>query len=84
MGEIKGVATGGAVSEFRADVGLLQKGQKAMLGLVVNMIQISRQILVVDREQIFQYALPPLQLDDDNLGYSLTQVAEMIVYINSF
>ena len=41
VGKIKGVATGGLYQNLEQMIGLLQKGQKATLGLVVNVIQIS-------------------------------------------
>ena len=83
-GEIKTNTARRLYQNLEQMVGLLQKDQKVMLGLVVNMAKISPQILVVKETGIQQYTLPPLLSNTKELGSSLTTMAEMMVYFNSF
>ncbi len=86
VGEIKTEERGGETQNLEQMVGLFQKDQKVMLGLVVNPTYITPQILVRGQEKITCYYLRTLPLDDDDvtLRDSLKQLAEMIVYFNSF
>lgn len=82
VGEIKSQGTGGIYQNLEQMVGLLQKDQMVMLGLVVYPTKILPQMLVCCKKNITCYPLPSLPLKNCNLGRSLQQLAEMIVFFN--
>jgi len=80
VGKIKSQGTGGIYQNLEQMVGLLQKDQMVML----YPTKILPQMLVCCKKNITCYPLPSLPLKNCNLGRSLQQLAEMIVFFNSF
>lgn len=76
VGEIKSQGTGGIYQNLEQMVGLLQKDQMVMPGLVVYPTKILPQMLVCCKKNITCYPLPSLPLKNCNLGRSLQQLAD--------
>lgn len=84
MGEIKS-SKGGKSQNQEQMIGLWQNGQKVMLRLVVDPIEIVPWVLALDKEKkvLRLHSMKPQPLSDDDISNHLHQFAKNIVSFNS-